>query len=310
MKIKLRTILLGLACVLCAAGLTFAGFLIFKDRPTSNPPSVSQPEPEPTGPPYDFDYDWTKYPSIAHAMGGILGDNYTNSLEAFLFNYQLGHRVFEVDLDITDDGHIVLTHGANGWRERAILQTDSTPDAPATPANPDYTYTNFMSSLWYGKYHPLDLDGLFKILQDYPDIYIMTDTKYTDPERVQLQFSELLAAARTRDEKLLDRLIIQIYTPEMFYSVMDLYPWKSVVYSLYATHAEREDWSPEEILAFSQASGVKFITMWSHWISPEIINLWKPAGLKTGVHTVNTPTRATELQAMGVDVIYTDFLLP
>ena len=38
------------------------------------------------------------HPYIAHAGGGILGYTYTNSYEALLSNYQLGHRLFEFDL--------------------------------------------------------------------------------------------------------------------------------------------------------------------------------------------------------------------
>ena len=53
-----------------------------------------------------------------------------------------------------------------------------------------------MSSLWYGKYHPVNLEELFKLMQNYPDIYIVTDTKYTDKQHVQDQFSAFLESAK------------------------------------------------------------------------------------------------------------------
>ena len=47
---------------------------------------------------------------ISHAMGGIGGTNYSNCLEAFNENYAEGHRVFEVDIELTSDGRMVLWH--------------------------------------------------------------------------------------------------------------------------------------------------------------------------------------------------------
>ena len=56
-------------------------------------------------------YEWVhQYPLISHALGGIGGHIGTNSLEALLQAYRSGHRVFETDLCITSDGHLVLRH--------------------------------------------------------------------------------------------------------------------------------------------------------------------------------------------------------
>ena len=43
---------------------------------------------------------------ICHAMGGIDGNDYSNSLEAFKHNYAKGHRYFEVDFQYTSDGKV------------------------------------------------------------------------------------------------------------------------------------------------------------------------------------------------------------
>lgn len=56
-------------------------------------------------PVYTFDYSWMDAGQyVAHAFGGIGGDTYTNSLEAFEANYARGHRIFEVDMDYTPGG--------------------------------------------------------------------------------------------------------------------------------------------------------------------------------------------------------------
>ena len=257
-------------------------------------------------PPYHFDYSWTEdHPYVAHAFGSILGDSYTNSREAFLLNYQLGHRVFEVDFSITDDGHTVAAHDANHWRESTttyepidFIKASDSPQA--------FTYNNFMSSLWYGKYHPLDLTQLLQIMANYPDIYIVTDTKYYDQEHVTQQFSDFLSAAKQIDTALLDRFIIQIYRPEMLDQIMQIYPWKSVIYTLY----NNPDWTTENVLEFSQQSGVKLITLAGAWANEHNVQVWQSASIQVAAHTVNQLNYANQLHALGVKLLYTDFLLP
>lgn len=275
----------------------------------------STPDPAPvvtetvpgSEPPYNFNYTWAENnPYIAHAFGGILGDSYTNSYEAFLLNYQLGHRVFEVDFSLTDDGYTVAAHDADHWRSTTTIPLDAEIKTYPVEEPKAFTYNNFLSSLSHGKYHTVDLALLFQLLQDYPDIYIVTDTKYVDQANVERQFSAFVATASTVDLDLLDRFIVQIYKPEMLDWVMTIYPWKSVVYTLY----QDANWTPENVLAFSETSGVKFITLWDTYLTADITSLWKPAGLKIATHTLNNLTRAEESRARGANVIYTDFLLP
>ena len=51
---------------------------------------------------------------IAHAGGGIGKMSYTNSRDAFDANYRRGHRCFELDLNWTSDGQLVLIHDWEG----------------------------------------------------------------------------------------------------------------------------------------------------------------------------------------------------
>lgn len=307
MKSQIRKPILISAIILLAVASIISGliFLLHNNNlPQDNTPVNSTPIN--SEPPYNFDYSWANANHyIARAFGGILGDSYTNSYEAFLLNYQLGHRVFEVDFSITDDGYTVAAHDTDTWSSSTTIPPDA--EIKTYPIeDKQFTYDNFMSSLSHGKYHTVDLDILFSLLQKYPDIYIVTDTKYADETNVRKQFSAFVATANTINPELLDRFIVQIYQPEMLDWVMDIYPWKSVIYTLY----QNTDWTPENILAFSKASGVKFITMWDTWLTAEISNLWKPTGIKIATHTLNSLARAQDSQSRGADVIYTDFLLP
>lgn len=255
--------------------------------------------------PYNFDYSWTNHPYIAHAFGGILGDSYTNSYEAFLLNYQLGHRVFEVDFYLTDDGETVAAHDPKHWSENATLPNNLHITGTDNSAK-TFTYNNFMSSLWYDKYHAIDLAMLFQIMQEYPDIYIVTDTKYSDTEHVEQQFSAFYSAAAAIDLSLLDRFIPQIYLPEMLDDIMKIYPWKSVIYTLYAN----PNWTPENVLEFAEQSGVKFITIPASGVAAGLPEPWQPSDFQIAVHTVNQLDTIEKLRSFGVSVFYTDFLLP
>ena len=68
--------------------------------------------------------------------------------------------------------------------------------------------------------------------------------------------------------------------------------------------------TPEEVLDFCRRSGVRFITMWNHLLTPEIVDTWEELGIRIGVHTVNKPETARQSLALGADMIYTDFIIP
>lgn len=234
---------------------------------------------------YDgFDYSWVDIePYIAHAGGGIFGQDYTNSYEALVLNYQLGHRLFEFDFSLTSDDDVVLTH-----------------DFATTTADA------FNSTLVEDKFRPLSIKQLVNFLYHHPDAYIITDTKYTTQDTARLPLEAIYTAAEALDLAILDRFIIQIYHPEMLPWVMDIYPWRSVIYTLYAN----PDWTPENVVEFTKSSGVKYITIDQHIITPEILDLWQPAGLLVGVHTINDFGTAKEAFARGIQNIYTDYLTP
>ncbi len=298
-------IIIVLLAILAITGITSALIFLSHNEDTSRDIAVVDDVPG-SEPPYNFDYSWARDNAyIAHAFGGIFGDSYTNSYEAFLLNYQLGHRVFEVDFSITDDGKTVAAHDPGSWSHKANVTPDSDIKNPALETE-TFTYDNFMSSLWFGKYHPVDLAQLFQIMKEHPDIYIVTDTKYSDPKHVEQQFSAFRSAAAEVDLALLDRFVVQIYNPDMLAEVMAIYPWKSVIYTLY----NDPEWTPENVLEFSKQSGVKFITMWGSWVTADIAKLWQPANIQIAAHTINQLAYANQLRSLGVNVIYTDFLLP
>ena len=245
---------------------------------------------------YDFDNDWVDdYQYVAHAFGGKGTKTYTNALEAFNYNYELGHRVFEVDFDLTTDGVTVCGHDEDYWR---YITGNENNDV-------EYSYENFKNTPLFTDYTPLDYKDVIDLMVEYPDIYIITDTKYADELSVYKQFGQLCEYARTVDESVLDRLVPQIYNEEMLDYVMNVHDFKSVIFTLYQVI-----WDKDDIAKFCMRSGAKFITVSADIINDETIEMWKRMGMRVAVHTVNDNDEAQDFINKGVDLIYTDFLLP
>lgn len=247
--------------------------------------------------PYEFDYSWVdENPKlIAHAMGGIEGKTYTNSCEAFELNYALGHRVFEVDFDLSDPELILIaSHDYDTWLQYAGTSVDS-----------EYNYENFVRTPLSDDLSSLDYRMVIDLLEKYPDAYIITDTKYTDFTHVHIAFSQLTDYALSTAPSVLDRIIPQIYHQEMLDWVMDIYPFNSVIFTLYQTQ-----WTPEVVYEFCAKSGIRYVTFGDYLATPDVINLWSKLGIYIAVHTINDRGLADALLEQGVDAIYTDFLLP
>lgn len=245
---------------------------------------------------YDFDYAWACGDAgfIAHACGGIDGQSYTNSREAFEQNYLLGHRIFEIDFTLTEEALMVAAHDAATWRSLADL-----------PDNAPLSNDSFAATKLCGKYTSMDVREVVELMAAYPDVCFITDTKYTDKASVLLQFAQLVKYAQSTHPETLERIIPQIYNEEMYTYVMELYPFKSMIYTLYAT-----DWTPESVYSFCKKTGIRFVTMPAEDADADTIEFWNRLGIHSAVHTVNDREQARRLMDMGVDMIYTDFLLP
>lgn len=241
-----------------------------------------------------YDYSWMESvpPYIAHACGGIDDRTYTNSREAFLLNYELGQRVFEIDFNLTEDGKLIASHTEWDWRRM-------------TGTDLPYTSENFDQLALHGEYETLDCAEVIDLMAAHPDMYLVTDTKDQTQDKVMLGFAQLVHCAKQRHPEVLDRIIPQIYNEDMLTWISSIYPFRSVIFTLYAAV-----WSPESVLNFCLNSGIRFITIPSVVASEELISLWDTLGIHVAVHTVNDESEIASFFDMGVDMIYTDFATP
>lgn len=248
---------------------------------------------------------YEKYPTVCHALGKTEeGDYLSNSLEAFLYNYSLGQRVFEADLQITSDGVMVLRHDwtsglgqkeAFGWTEEEQWAV---------------TAEEFLSAPIWGGYTPLTLEDWFGIMKAHPDIYLVTDTKYS-PE-VGKQFQLFVdTAVGNGYEDVLSRVIVQIYYQEMYDEVRAVYPFENMLLTLY--YIGYPGGNPEEIekiKSFMAEKEIPVLTMPSSWWTADRQKELEGSGIRVFVHTVDEVEEAKTRLSQGVDGIYTDNILP
>lgn len=118
---------------------------------------------------------------VAHALGSIDGEIYTNSREAMMESIRKGYKYLEVDMDSTSDGTIVAVHDwayfneiTNYWYKKE---------------NPS-SFKEFKQRRIFGKYTPITIQEIVDTLKNHPDVFLMTD-KISDPDIIDKCFSSI-----------------------------------------------------------------------------------------------------------------------
>ena len=222
-----------------------------------------------------------------------------NCLEGFQAQYAAGVRVFEADLRLTSDMEVVLRHDWRaGWQE-GVSET-SIP-----------TLEEFLETPVLGEYTPLSFQDLLLLMEEYPDVCIITDTKFTEAEVVTAQFTAMLSDAKElRLTYLFDRFVIQVYDELMFKVVDGLHHFPHYIYTLYATGFAGTEDAFREAASFCADNGFLGLTLWDYWWRETYAPIARELGVAVYVHTVNDAQEARELLDQGVSGIYTDTLTP
>lgn len=222
-----------------------------------------------------------------------------NCLEGFQAQYAAGVRVFEADLRLTSDMEVVLRHDWRaGWQE-GVSET-SIP-----------TLEEFLETPVLGEYTPLSFQDLLRLMEEYPDVCIITDTKFTEAEVVTAQFTAMLSDAKELGlTYLFDRFVIQVYDELMFKVVDGLHHFPHYIYTLYATGFAGTEGAFREAASFCADNGFLGLTLWDYWWREAYAPIARELGVSVYVHTVNDAQEARELLDQGVSGIYTDTLTP
>lgn len=234
-------------------------------------------------------YDWLSgsAPLIAHAGGAVrMGPDvqtYANSLAAIAENYTLGHRIFELDFQVTADSGLAAVHdGVTAGNENGI----------------------FMNTAEWQATGGTTIGDVLDQMMINTDMFIVTDTKRYDIVAFQIIYDE----AAKRDINLLNRIIPQIYTCSMYDEVMAVYDFPSLIFTTYNTSE-----TPEEIVGFvSRKENVRVITTpaGEEGVSRQLTQLANQTGILVYAHTLNDYEDIGAMRAQGVYGLYTDLLVP
>lgn len=246
---------------------------------------------------YNLKYDWAKERYISHAFGAIGDKTYTNTLEAFEENYSKGARLFEVDFSLSADGVLMCRHD---WSRFTYGR--------AGEEYEDYKINN-LPKTWEDissssrDFTMLSFDDVCKLLEKYDDMYIITDTKDTNSVAIDSVFRYMVEHAKNIDEDILKRIVVQVYNEEMYWQIMKIYPFESIIYTLYQTTA-----SEDEVVDFIEETGIKVVTMFPERAAKSTVDRLNELGCVIYVHTINDEEQVEQLAERGIYGFYTDFL--
>ncbi|MCF7757158.1 glycerophosphodiester phosphodiesterase [Paenibacillus xylanexedens] len=243
---------------------------------------------------------FTAYRLIAHAMGSIRDQPYTNAYEAMIANYEKGTRVFEIDFMLTSDRKAVARHEWTANMSKMLGQDEELSEDKQAGA---LTHDEFMDTPILGMYQPMDADGIIDVLAEYPDMYIVTDTKEQKDEDIQQVLRSLVDAAKEHDPSVLDRVVVQIYNEPMLETVKEVYAFPSIIYTLYATQ-DTED----QVVHFVQKNDIDAVTMPEYKVNQNFVAKLNSAGSVTYVHTINDTEQVANYEKWGVYGVYSDVL--
>jgi len=232
---------------------------------------------------------------MAHALGAHKGKCYTNTREAFEHSYAEGYRYFEVDVALTAEDELVLSHG---WSEKACKVTGM----KYKPEFEHMTKEQFKKQTISGM-HVMDLSDLIEIMEQYPDTYFEIDFHRTDAaKKVKVLLEEFAG-----QEALLDRLLIQAENRKIFAEIDEVYHFLNFQLILGKEWLEKL----EEGIDFAFEHGIETIAMQQVYFEENAVRILKEAGLHVMAYTLKDDvSRAKELLAMGVNTICTDFVRP
>lgn len=238
-------------------------------------------------------------PLVAHALGAVDGIEGLNCLEGFVERYNAGVRVFEADLRMTSDGAVVLRHDWIGDLQEGI-------DTTHIP-----TLDEFLAKPILGQYTPLSFHDLLLLMAQYPDVCIITDTKFMDAESTTVQFRAMVEDAHKLGlSYLFDRMIVQIYSPDHFVVVDSVYHFPNYIYTLYQESFGKTGDAFRNKAVFCEENGIMGIALWEDWWDADYYPIADWRHIKVFVHTVNSASSARRLLRSGISGIYTDVLLP
>jgi glycerophosphoryl diester phosphodiesterase len=237
---------------------------------------------KPRRPPGEYDPLLLRHRAVSHALGGIDGVDYSNSLQALERSLSVGFRLIEVDLvESAESGELICFHEGS---EELLTHSEDTGKSRA---------------LFAGRFEVITFYELMNIMAQFDDIYLILDTKQGFGRIVE----RALETAAQVSPGLADRLIPQLYGPADYATAMALHPFAHLIFTLYKVPQMEES----DIVQFVSENSIDAVTMPSHRFNGAFVAALRAVGALTYVHTINEPAEIEHILGDGGHGIYTDF---
>ena len=235
---------------------------------------------------------------IAHALGNAGEYRYTNTRDALEESISEGFRVIEVDLAKTSDGEVVCRHN---WKKDTF-------DVSYDGRIPDLA--TFEREKYFGTLTTLTARGLLEIWAEHPELYFITDVKQDENTDLPEIMGKLVELAREMGlEKLLDRLIVQLYNEEDYDKINAIYPMKHWLFTFYQLPKTTE--AEEAAAKYSKEMNFGAFTVPVKWKKTGyFVGLAADFKLDLFVHVVDEPGEIRKYMKKGIYGFYTDYWSP
>ena len=226
--------------------------------------------------------------AIAHAGGAVQGDTVTNSKEAVEQAIANGYQYIELDMALTTDGKIAMIHD---WESSASYYLGLGP-------NKAVSFEKYQQCKVLNKYTPLTMEALAKILQNNPQVRIITDTKEDN--------LAVLTAIKKQYPQIVKQIIPQIYQYKEYETVKQL-GYDKIILTMYKMSNERNG---ARIARFVQEHDIYAVTMSEELMNTGLAKTLQSYGIAVYMHTINNLSQTVKALSAGAYGIYTDTLLP
>jgi len=192
----------------------------------------------------------------------------------------MGFRVFEVDLALTSDGHIVCYHGNDNEAELSTL-----------------TYDGYLDTVRTRGLQPCQLVDLLEVARRHPGVHFILDVKNRFEETYKILRKEI------RDASLARAFIPQVYSFE------EVAPFRRDPFfagEIFTSY--RSSLTTEQMFRRADRLGIRVVTLTLHRFMELRGQL--PSNLHVFTHPVDDPLLAALVRKAGARGIYTSYLTP
>lgn len=225
---------------------------------------------------------------IAHAGGDVRGYSTTNSLEAVQQAVSAGHTLIELDMLITADEKIVMVHdfGSSWTVEHLGVKFKERP-----------TEEEYLSNRIHGIFTPMSFDMLTEILDEHPNVRIVTDCKENS--------LELLSLISRKYPDYTGNIVPQIYDYYQCEQVKRL-GYKDIIFTLYTMGYMDYD----RLLSFVRDNDIFAVTVGVGYLYEDAAYRLAKDGVRVYMHPLNDFDEANALMERGIYGVYSSTLAP